>query len=72
MTTPSLTTIKKEKPMKKFVAELNDGSFINIYADKMELVGNFLYAWERENLVAVIDISVLLMAKLDDTTTAKR
>lgn len=58
--------------MKRFVAELNDGSFININAERMEFVGNFLYAWEGENLVAVIDISVLLMAKLDDMVTTKR
>ena len=58
--------------MKKFVALLNDESYINIYADKMEMKENLLYAWLGVDLVAVVDVSVLLMAKLDNIATEKR
>ena len=57
--------------MKKFIAEVNGGSFINIYADRMEIDGDFLCAWKNNELVAIIDRSILLMARLDDVSILK-
>lgn len=58
--------------MKKFVALLNDESYINILADRMEMKEDFLYVWLGSDLVALVDVSVLLMAKLDNIATEKR
>lgn len=55
----------------RFVAELNDSQFINISADRMEISGDFLLAWAGENLVAMVDTSVLLMAKLENNQVWK-
>lgn len=57
--------------MKKFVAEVNGGSYINIPADKMETDGDFLCAWKDNSLVAIIDRSILLMARIDDVAVMK-
>ena len=46
--------------MTKFVAILNDGSFINIEATGMELVENAIRVWNGPNLVAYIDTSTIL------------
>jgi len=58
--------------MKKFVAQLNDESYINIPADKMEVKDEFLYVWLGSDLVAMVDVSVLLMARMDANATDKR
>lgn len=51
--------------MKRFVALLNDGSFFNTYADRMELNENTLYVYWENDLVGLVDIAVLLSARLD-------
>lgn len=58
--------------MKKFIAALNDESFINILADRMEMKEDILYVWLEAELVALVDASVLLMARLDNIATEKR
>ena len=53
--------------MKRFVASLNgDGGFINLRADRMELIDNMLHVFCDNALVAVVDISCVLAARLDD------
>ena len=69
-----MKTVVKEGviKVKKFVAQLNDDSYINIFADRMEIKENILYVWLEADLVALVDVSVLLMAKLDNTQAEKR
>ena len=52
--------------MRLFVASLNDGSFVNIKADKMEVIDNMLYVKDGNNLVAIIDLSAIVAAYLSD------
>lgn len=52
--------------MKKLVANLNDGSFINIPADKMTIEENLIIAKNGEDIVAVIDTAVVLVAYISD------
>ena len=55
--------------MKRFIAQLNDGSYINIAADKMELAENNLLVYAAGKLVAYVDCSVVLTAHLNETST---
>ena len=48
--------------MKKFTATMNDGSFINVEATRMELVEDMIRVYNDTNLVAVVDISIVLQA----------
>ena len=48
--------------MKKFTATMNDGSFINVEATKMELVENMIQVYDEANLVAVADIGAVVHA----------
>lgn len=50
--------------MRRFVAQLNDGSYINIFADSMKLEKDLITVYNQGALVAVLDISVVLMACL--------
>ena len=50
--------------MKRFIAQLNDMSFINIQADRMELVDNMLHVWSGGGLVAIVDISCIVSAHI--------
>ena len=52
--------------MKRFVAQLNDGSFVNVPADKMEIVDNAIHVRCGQELVGYIDTSCVLMARLDE------
>lgn len=52
--------------LKLFVASLNDGSFVNIKADSMEVIDNMLHVKERNNLVAVIDLCAIVAAYLSE------
>ena len=51
---------------KLFVASLNDGSFVNIKADSMEVIDNMLHVKEGNNLVAVIDLCAIVAAYLSE------
>lgn len=52
--------------MKRFNAQLNDMSYINVKADKMELIDNMLHITDGNNLVAVIDLSAVVAAHLSE------
>ena len=52
--------------MKRFIAIMNDGSFINTAADRMTIQENVIYAWDGENLVAVVDISAVISAHVSE------
>lgn len=48
--------------MKRFTATMNDGAFINVEATWMELVDDMLHVYNEGDLVAVVDIGVVLHA----------
>lgn len=52
--------------MKKFVAQLNDCSFINIDADEMKLDDDHLTVYKSGNLVAFLDVGVVLTAHMSE------
>lgn len=52
--------------MMRFNAQLNDMSYINVKADSMEVIDNMLYVKDGNNLVAVIDLSVVLAAHISE------
>lgn len=52
--------------MKRFVAQLNGGDYINIAADRMEQRDSFILAWRGKDLVAVLDCSVVLSAHIGE------
>lgn len=52
--------------MKRFIAQLNDCSFINIQADRFVLQDQTLLVYNDNNLVAFLDISVVLTAHLSE------
>ena len=51
--------------MKKFIAQLNDNSFINIYAD------GYITVYHGGNLVAFLDVSTVLCAYLSEMVVNK-
>jgi hypothetical protein len=58
--------------MKRFVCTLNDGSCINVVADKMNLTNeNLLCAYRDCKLVAVVDISAVISAHLSEKGEGK-
>lgn len=50
--------------MNRFVASLNDGSFINTLADRMEIKENLLFAFYRDELVALVEVTAIISAHL--------
>lgn len=52
--------------MKRFTATMNDGSFINVEATRMELVDNMIRVYSNDDLVAVVDISIVLQAQVGE------
>lgn len=54
--------------MRRFVATLNDGSFINIPATRMERIvdENAIAIWDDKELVAYVDVSVVLSAHIGE------
>ena len=52
--------------MMRFNAQLNDMSYVNVKADKMELIDNMLHVKDGNNLVAVIDLSAVVAAHLSE------
>lgn len=52
--------------MKRFVAQLNDTSFVNVAADSMRLEDNALCVYAGDQLVAYLDTSCVLCAHLSE------
>ena len=52
--------------MKRFNACLNGGTYINVEATRMELVDNVICVWNRSELVAVVDISIVMTAHISE------
>lgn len=50
--------------MKRFTATMNDGSFINVEATKMELIENMIHVYDGSDLVGLVDISTVLQAHI--------
>lgn len=50
--------------MTRFIAQLNDSSYINVLADRMIKEENMLYAYSGGELVAAVDISAVIVAYL--------
>lgn len=57
--------------IKRFCAQLNDGSYINVVADRMDLKENMLFVYDGPELVALADISVVLSARISDEGRVK-
>lgn len=48
----------------RFAATLNDQSFINVPADRMEVRENLLWVWDNKDLVALVETTAIISAKL--------
>lgn len=55
--------------MKRFTATMNDGSFINVEATRMELVENMIHVYDGAELVGLVDVSVVLQAHIGERRT---
>ena len=53
--------------MKMFFAQLSDKSTIKVTADRMEVADNMTYVYEGDQLVAMVDVSVILHAHFSYT-----
>lgn len=56
--------------MKRFIAILNDQSYVNVPATRMEMVDNAIRVWNGDELVAFIDVSVILSAHISERKDA--
>lgn len=52
--------------MKKFTATLNDMSFINTQADRMEVKENMLWVYNGGELVALVETSAIITAHISE------
>ena len=52
--------------MKRFTAQMSDGSFINIEATRMELTENLICVYCKAELIAVVDIGSVLQAHISE------
>lgn len=52
--------------MKRFNAFMNDGTYINVAATRMELVENTIRVWNDNEFVAFVDISAVLTAHISE------
>lgn len=52
--------------MKRFSATLNDMSFINTAADRMEVNDNMLWVYDGEKLVALVETTVIISAHISE------
>lgn len=51
---------------KRFMASLNGGAYVNLPATRMEVNDNMLYVWNGDDLVALLDVSVILSAHISE------
>lgn len=52
--------------MKKFSALLNDGGHVNVDADRMELLDDAIRVYRGKELVAYVDVGVVLEAHMSE------
>lgn len=52
--------------MKRFTAVLNDGGYVSVPATRMEKEENAILVWNGDELVAYIDVSVILSAHISE------
>lgn len=52
--------------MKRFTAALNDGGYVSVTATRMEKEENAILVWNGDELVAYIDVSVILSAHISE------
>lgn len=52
--------------MKRFCATLNDMSYINTQADRMEVKENMLYAYKGTDLVALVELTAVISAHVSE------
>lgn len=52
--------------MTRFIAILNDSRHVNVLADKMVLNESMIYAYKGDALVALVDISAVIVAYLSE------
>ena len=50
--------------MKRFVATLNDGSFINVDATRMQITETAIIVWSKNEPVADIDLGAVISAHI--------
>lgn len=50
----------------RFVAQLNDGSYTNVPAERMDMEENFLRVWLGGHLIAIVDTSAVISAHLSE------
>lgn len=51
---------------KRFNAALNGDSYVNVPATRMEVDDNMLYVWNGDELVALLDVGVVLSAHISE------
>ncbi len=52
--------------MKRFIAILNDGSFVNVPATRMEINDTSIIAYDGDKIVAYTDMGFTLTAHISD------
>ena len=52
--------------MKRFVAQLNDGSYINVPADRMQARDSAFCVYDGPELVAYVDMGAVVSAYISD------
>jgi hypothetical protein len=52
--------------VKRFTATLNDGSFINVQATRMELTEIAIIVWNQKEPVAYIDLGAVISAHISE------
>lgn len=59
--------------MTRFIAMLNDsdGKYINIPADRMEINDDIIMVYNKEALVACVDVGIILCAHLCERNDCK-
>ena len=50
----------------RFCATLNDGSFINIQADRMDVRENMLFVWNGMDLVGLVEMGAIISARIGE------
>ena len=52
--------------MRRFVAQLNGGEYMNIPADSMEVIDSMVYAYRDGKLVALVELTAVITAHLSE------